>query len=173
MIFLQQYGINTTLAVKIYKTYGQEIYGILKENPYRMADDVEGVGFRTADEIASRVGIRTDSDFRIRSGIQYVLLQAAGEGHTYLPMQELTQRASRLLEVDPEHIEQHYMNLAMDRKIIMRQVEDSTQIYAATYFYMEANTATRLTQLNAVFDVPDIEIEDRICLLYTSPSSRD
>lgn len=69
MIFLQQYGINTTLAVKIYKTYGQEIYGILKENPYRMADDVEGVGFRTADEIASRVGIRTDSDFRIRSGI--------------------------------------------------------------------------------------------------------
>ena len=100
MIFLQQYGINTTLAVKIYKTYGQEIYGILKENPYRMADDVEGVGFRTADEIASRVGIRTDSDFRIRSGIQYVLLQAAGEGHTYLPMQELTQRASRLLEVD-------------------------------------------------------------------------
>lgn len=162
MIFLQQYGINTTLAVKIYKTYGQEIYGILKENPYRMADDVEGVGFRTADEIASRVGIRTDSDFRIQSGIQYVLLQAAGEGHTYLPMQELTQRASRLLEVDPEHIEQHYMNLAMDRKIIMRQVEDSTQIYAATYFYMEANTATRLTQLNAVFDVPDIEIEDRI-----------
>ena len=159
---MQQYGINTTLAVKIYKTYGQEIYGILKENPYRMADDVEGVGFRTADEIASRVGIRTDSDFRIRSGIQYVLLQAAGEGHTYLPMQELTQRASRLLEVDPEHIEQHYMNLAMDRKIIMRQVEDSTQIYAATYFYMEANTATRLTQLNAVFDVPDIEIEDRI-----------
>ncbi len=99
---------------------------------------------------------------RIRSGIQYVLLQAAGEGHTYLPMQELTQRASRLLEVDPEHIEQHYMNLAMDRKIIMRQVEDSTQIYAASYFYMEANTATRLTQLNAVFDVPDIEIEDRI-----------
>lgn len=91
-----------------------------------------------------------------------MLLQAAGEGHTYLPMQELTQRASRLLEVDPEHIEQHYMNLAMDRKIIMRQVEDSTQIYAATYFYMEANTATRLTQLNAVFDVPDIEIEDRI-----------
>lgn len=65
--------------------------------------------------------------------IQYVLLQAAGEGHTYLPMQELTQRASPACEIEtPEHIEQHYMNLAMDRKIIMRQVEDSTQIYAAT-----------------------------------------
>lgn len=162
MIFLQQYGISTTLAVKIYNTYGQEIYGILKENPYRMADDVEGVGFRTADEIASRVGIRTDSDFRIRSGIQYALLQASNEGHTYLPMPELTQRASNLLQIEPEYIEKHYMNLAMDRKIIMRQVDDTTQIYASSFFYMEANTATMLKQLNASFEVPDIEIEERL-----------
>lgn len=162
MLFLQQYGISTTLAVKIYNTYGQEIYGILKENPYRMADDVEGVGFRTADEIASRVGIRTDSDFRIRSGIQYALLQASNEGHTYLPMPELTQRASNLLQIEPEYIEKHYMNLAMDRKIIMRQVDDTTQIYASSFFYMEANTATMLKQLNASFDVPDIEIEERL-----------
>lgn len=162
MIFLQQYGISTTLAVKIYNTYGQEIYGILKENPYRMADDVEGVGFRTADEIASRVGIRTDSDFRIRSGIQYALLQASNEGHTYLPMPELTQRASNLLQIEPEYIEKHYMNLAMDRKIIMHQVDDTTQIYASSFFYMEANTATMLKQLNASFDVQDIEIEERL-----------
>lgn len=162
MIFLQQYGISMTLAVKIYNTYGQEIYGILKENPYRMADDVEGVGFRTADEIASRVGIRTDSDFRIRSGIQYALLQASNEGHTYLPMPELTQRASNLLQIEPEYIEKHYMNLAMDRKIIMRQVDDTTQIYASSFFYMEANTATMLKQLNASFEVPDIEIEERL-----------
>ena len=162
MIFLQQYGISTTLAVKIYNTYGQEIYGILKENPYRMADDVEGVGFRTADEIASRVGIRTDSDFRIRSGIQYALLQASNEGHTYLPMPELTQRASNLLQIEPEYIEKHYMNLAMDRKIIMRQVDDTTQIYASSFFYMEANTATMLKQLNSSFDVPDIEIEEQL-----------
>ena len=162
MIFLQQYGISTTLAVKIYNTYGQEIYGILKENPYRMADDVDGVGFRTADEIASHVGIRMDSDFRIRSGIQYALLQASNEGHTYLPMPELTQRASNLLQIEPEYIEKHYMNLAMDRKIIMRQVDDTTQIYASSFFYMEANTATMLKQLNASFEVPDIEIEERI-----------
>lgn len=162
MIFLQQYGISTTLAVKIYNTYGQEVYSILKENPYRMADDVDGVGFRTADEIAARVGIRTDSDFRIRSGIQYVLLQASNEGNTYLPMPELTQRASALLEIEPEYIEKHYMNLAMDRKIIMRQVDDVTQIYASAFFYMEANTATMLKQLNATFDVPDIEIEARL-----------
>ena len=162
MIFLQQYGISTTLAVKIYNTYGQEIYGILKENPYRIADDVDGVGFRTADEIASRVGIRTDSDFRIRSGIQYALLQASNEGHTYLPMPELTQRASNLLQIEPEYIEKHYMNLAMDRKIIMRQAGNTTQIYASSFFYMEANTATMLKQLNANFNVPDIEIEERL-----------
>ena len=162
MIFLQQYGISTTLAVKIYNTYGQEVYSILKENPYRMADDVDGVGFRTADEIAARVGIRTDSDFRIRSGIQYALLQASNEGNTYLPIPELTQRASALLEIEPEYIEKHYMNLAMDRKIIMRQVDDVTQIYASAFFYMEANTATMLKQLDATFDVPDIEIEARL-----------
>ena len=162
MIFLQQYGISTTLAVKIYNTYGQEVYSILKENPYRMADDVDGVGFRTADEIASRVGIRTDSDFRIRSGIQYALLQASNEGNTYLPMPELTLRASALLEIEPEYIEKHYMNLAMDRKIIMRQVEDVTQIYASAFFYMEANAATMLKNLDASFDVPDIEIEARL-----------
>lgn len=162
MIFLQQYGINTTLAVKIYNTYGQQIYSVLKENPYQMADDIDGVGFKTADEIAARAGIRTDSDFRIRSGVLYVLQQAAGEGHTYLPMQELTTRASQLLGVDGEHIEKHYMNLAIDRKLMMRQTENETEIYASTFYYMEANTASMLKQLDVSYDVSDAEIEKRI-----------
>ena len=162
MIFLQQYGISTTLAVKIYNFYGSRIYSVLKENPYQMAEDIEGVGFKTADEIASRAGIRTDSDFRIRSGILYVLLQASAEGHTYLPMEELTYRTSQLLEVGGEHIEKHYMNLAIDRKIIMRQKEDVTQIYAATFYHMEANTAMMLKQLNVTYDVTDEEIKRRI-----------
>lgn len=162
MIFLQQYGIHTNLAVKIYNTYGSEIYSILTENPYRLADDIEGVGFKTADEIAARVGIRTDSDFRIRSGILYVLLLASGEGHTYLPLPELTHRASILLGVEPEYIEPHYMNLAMDRKIIMQQNEGVTQIYASSFYYMEANSATMLRQLDVEYDVTDEEIESRI-----------
>ncbi len=162
MIFLQQYGINTTLAVKIYNTYGQQIYSVLKENPYQMAEDIEGVGFKTADEIASRVGIRTDSDFRIRSGILYVLLQAAGEGHTYLPMEELTLRTSQLLEVEGEHIEKHYMNLAIDRKLMMHQKDEVTQIYAASFYRMEKNTASMLQQLDIRYDVSDEEIERRI-----------
>lgn len=162
MIFLQQYGIHINLAVKIYQQYGQRIYSILTENPYQIAEDIEGVGFKTADEIASRIGIRTDSDFRIRSGILYALSLATGEGHTYLPMEELTRRTSALLEVDGEHIEKHYMNLALDRKIIMRQKEEQTQIYAATFFHMENNTAHMLKQLDISYDVSDKEIESRI-----------
>lgn len=162
MIFLQQYGITMNLAVKVYAEYGQDVYGIIKENPYRLADDIAGVGFRTADEIASKVGIRTDSDFRIKSGILYTLLQASSEGHTFLPQEELTKRASNLLEVEPQYIEQHYMDLAIERKIMMKQMEEQTQIYAATFYYMEANTATMLNGLNVTYDVPDIEIEQRI-----------
>lgn len=161
MIFLQQYGITMNLAVKIYQAYGQEVYTIIRENPYRLADDIEGVGFRTADEIASRVGIKMDSDFRVRSGVLYTLLTASTEGHTYLPQEELTARTAKLLEVEPEQIEKQYMDLAIERKIVMKQGE-TAEIYASSFYYMEANTATMLKQLNVPYDVPDIEIEARI-----------
>lgn len=162
MIFLQQYGITMNLAVKVYQAYGQDVYGIIRENPYRLADDIDGVGFRTADEIAARVGIRMDSDFRVRSGILYTLLQASGEGHTYLPETELTPRASKLLNVTAEQVEKQYMDLAIERKIILKQMEDQTQIYAASFYYMEANTATMLKRLNISYDVSDAEIEQQI-----------
>ena len=162
MIFLQQYGITMNLAVKVYQAYGQDVYGIIRENPYRLADDIDGVGFRTADEIAARVGSRMDSDFRVRSGILYTLLQASGEGHTYLPETELTPRASKLLNVTAEQVEKQYMDLAIERKIILKQMEDQTQIYAASFYYMEANTATMLKRLNVSYDVSDAEIEQQI-----------
>ena len=162
MIFLQQYGITMNLAVKVYQAYGQDIYSIIRENPYRLADDIDGVGFRTADEIAARVGIRMDSDFRVRSGILYTLLQASGEGHTYLPETELTPRAAKLLNVTADQVEKQYMDLAIERKIILKQMEDQTQIYAASFYYMEANTAAMLKHLNVSYDVSDMEIEQRI-----------
>ena len=150
------------LAVKIYNKYGQEVYGILKENPYRLADDIEGVGFRTADDIAAKAGIRTDSDFRVRSGILYTLLQASGEGHTFLPQEELTAKTSELLGIDKDIIEKNYMDLSIDRKIIMKQSGEQTQIYSASFYYMEANTATMLRELDIAYDVADAEIEQRI-----------
>ena len=98
MIYLQKYGITTALSAKIYQKYGNKVYEILEENPYKLADDIEGIGFKTADEIAARIGIHTDSDFRIQSGIFYVLQQAMSEGHIYLPKEVLQARAVNCLE---------------------------------------------------------------------------
>ncbi len=162
MIFLQQYGISQTLSVKIYQTYGQELYTILKENPYRLADDIQGVGFRIADEIAGRLGIHADSDFRVRSGIQYTLVQAASEGHTCLPEHILTQRAGELLGLAAEYIEKHYMDLAIEKKVMIKEMEGTRFLYAARFYHMELNTAAMLDRLDLSYDVPEIEIKDRI-----------
>lgn len=162
MIFLQQYGISQTLSVKIYQTYGQELYTILKENPYRLADDIQGVGFRIADEIASKIGIHMDSDFRVRSGILYTLMQAASEGHTCLPENILGQRAGALLGLGQECIEKHYMDLAIDKKLMIKEMDGIHFIYAASYYYMELNTAAMLTRLDISYDIPQIEIEAQI-----------
>ena len=162
MIFLQKYGISLNLAVKIYNKYGTEIYTILKENPYRLADDIQGVGFKIADEIAARAGIRTDSDFRIRSGILYALMQAAGEGHTYLPKEELTERTAKLLEINREYIEKHYMDLAIERKIILKEEDQGIKIFAAVYYMMESNVAAMLKELDMRYGVVKKEMEDRI-----------
>ncbi len=162
MIYLQQYGITLNLAVKIYNQYGQQIYNILQTNPYRLAEDVQGVGFRIADEIASKVGIHTDADFRVRSGIVYALNQAALDGHTFLPKEELTEKAAELLQVPGDVIEKNYMDLAVDRKIVFRETEEMTQIYSRPYFNMESNVAAMLMGLDISYDVPDIELEQQI-----------
>ena len=119
-VFLQQYGISNTLSVKIYNQYGMKLYGIMKENPYRLAEDISGVGFRIADEIASKIGIHTDSEYRIRSGILYALSQGCAEGHIYLPADILAERAAMLLGLRAEAIGPQIENLAMDKKLIIK-----------------------------------------------------
>lgn len=158
MIFLEKYGIHTNLAVRIYQQYGALIYSIVKENPYRMADEVAGIGFKIADEIASRVGIRTDSDFRIRSGILYVLSQGAGAGHTYLPRETVCRLGYQLLGVDPEAIEAQLMNLAMEQKVVIRD----DQVYAKQLYRMEEVCAGMLRELDLSYDIPDIELETAV-----------
>lgn len=166
MIFLQQYGISTSLGVKIYNQYGQNVYHVVKENPYRLADDINGVGFRIADEIASRVGIHTDSDFRVRSGILYVLLQACGEGHVYLPGEILTQRAVELLGVSPQAVEKHVMDLAVDRKLMVKALdEERTAVYSASMYYLELNTAKMLCDLNISAEVSESAILTKVAAL--------
>ena len=148
MIFLQKYGISLNLGARIYQKYGQTVYSVLQENPYRLAEDISGVGFKIADEIASRIGIHTDSDYRIRSGMLYTLLQASGEGHTYLPKEELFFRASQLLGVDPSYMEKHLMDMVVDRKLIMKETEEGAVVYPARFYYLELNTARMLCELN-------------------------
>ena len=160
MMFLQKYGISLNLGAKIYQKYGDSVYSVLQENPYRLADDISGVGFKIADEIAYRIGIHTDSDYRIKSGMVYTLLQATGEGHVYLPKDELFQRASELLGVDSSYMEKHLVDLAMDRKIVQKEQGDQILIYPAQYYYLELNTARMLRELD-IFCPEDEKIVER------------
>lgn len=162
MIYLQKYGISINLAVKIYQKYGLRIYSILEENPYRLADDIEGVGFKTADEIAFRIGIHTDSDFRIQSGIFYTLLQSVQEGHVYLEEKVLSAKAAQLLEVEITDIEKYLMDLAMEKKVVLKQDEEQVRVYPAKYYYMEMNTARMLKELNIRYEEDDSLIRKRI-----------
>ncbi len=162
MMFLQKYGISLNLGAKIYQKYGDSVYSVLQENPYRLADDISGVGFKIADEIAYRIGIHTDSDYRIRSGMMYTLLQASGEGHVYLPKEELFRRASELLGVDESYMEKHLMDLAMDRKIILKEKEEGVLVYPSRFYYLELNTARMLRELNVICPEDENLVQRRI-----------
>ena len=140
MMFLQKYGISLNLGAKIYQKYGDSVYSVLQENPYRLADDISGVGFK--------------------SGMVYTLLQATGEGHVYLPKDELFQRAAELLGVDSSYMEKHLVDLAMDRKIVQKEQGDQILIYPAQYYYLELNTARMLRELD-IFCPEDEKIVER------------
>ncbi len=144
VVYLQQYGVSNALAVKIYDAYGSQMYGILRENPYRLAEDIHGVGFRMADELAAKLGIHTDADSRLRSGILYTLQAALGEGHCYLPLDTLLERAQTLLQVDQEFIRPQLDNLVMDKKLVIRR----DCAFLASFFYAELNCARMLQDLN-------------------------
>ena len=162
MMFLQKYGISLNLGAKIYQKYGQSVYGVLQENPYRLADDISGVGFKIADAIASRIGIHADSDYRIRSGMMYTLIQASGEGHVYLPKEELFARASKLLRVDVSYMEKHLMDMALDRKLVLKEKDGIVLVYPSQYYHLELNTARMLTELNIRYPQDEQMMERRI-----------
>lgn len=173
MMFLQDYGISMALAVKIYNQYGASVYTILRENPYRLADDITGVGFRIADEIARKAGISADSDFRIRSGIMYTLVQAAGNGHIYLPYEELVSQLEVLLDTHVDDIDRQLVDLSIDKKIVVKELsDDNTEdiakdtsrriIYGASYYYMEMAVAYALKALDVSVKIDEKSVLDRI-----------
>ncbi len=162
MMFLTRYGISMSLAVKIYQKYGPGTYQVVQENPYRLADEISGIGFKAADEIAGRIGIHTNSDYRIRSGLLYVLLQAAGEGHTCLPKEILLRRAVELLRVEEEEIHVQILNLCMDQKLVIKEREQRTLVFYSRYYYMELNTARMLHDLNLEGEMEEEQILDKL-----------
>ena len=159
MVFLQKYGITNNLAMKIYDAYGMGLYRILQENPYRLAEEIDGIGFRRADEIAQKTGIHIDSQFRIQCGVCYALSQSASEGHTYLPKEELIRRSMELLEVDEEQVEITLLNLAMDKKLILKQEGEQVCCYLTKTYYEELACAKMLRDLCSVYAREEAEWE--------------
>jgi helicase, putative, RecD/TraA family len=162
MMFLQEYGISLNLAIKIYTEYGPRLYNVIKQNPYKIADDISGIGFKIADEIASKAGIVPDSDFRIKSGLLYTLLQAVGQGHIYLPKEVLLSSASELLGVEISEIEKHIMDMVMDKRLIVKEAEEITMIYASSYYYLELNCAKMLHDLNVEASISREKVSQKL-----------
>lgn len=165
MLFLQKYGISLNLGAKIYQKYKDTMYTVLQENPYKLAEDISGVGFKIADEIASRIGIHTDSDYRIRSGMLYTLLQSTGEGHTFLPKEQLFARASELLGVDAAYMEKHLMDMSIDRKVVLKEENGEVIVYPSQYYYLELNTARMLRELNVLCPEEEGFVQKRIAAI--------
>lgn len=168
MLFLQKYGISLNLAVKIFNRYGERMYEIIKENPYQLAEDITGVGFKIADEIATKVGIGSDADYRVRAGILYALLQATGNGHVYLPENELTAKAVEVLAVPMDAVKRHIVSLGLEKKIIIKETQDERRVYSTNYYYLELNTARMLCDLNIKYDIMQTQIETRISKIENS-----
>lgn len=162
MMFLQKYNITGNLAVKIFQEYGQRMYDILRENPYRLAEDISGIGFKIADDIAGRVGIEPNSDYRIKAGILYVLLQSNSEGHVYLPENELIFRAKNLLLAEDEAIRRQIMELSIEKKIVRAESKDENLVYSAVFYYMELNVARMLHDLNIKYDYDKTNLQNRL-----------
>lgn len=179
MMFLQKYGISMNLGLKIYQKYGIDMYRIMNENPYQLADEIAGVGFKTADEIAKRIGIRVDSDYRIRSGIQYSLSQATASGHTFLPWDVLLRCAAQILEVREDVIGIQVENLAMERKVILVKpaggnndtaggependvpgdMGKQPNVYLSVFYHMERSCAEMLKNLQVSYSVKEAELD--------------
>jgi len=152
MMFLQGYGISLNLSNKIYQKYGMQLYQVIKDNPYRLAEDIEGVGFITADEIAIRSGISVSSEYRIRCGIVHTIYQTTIDGNCYYPRPLLVRKAAELLGVEEEDVDNELMALVMDKKILIKRYEDMERVYAVSYYHEEQEVARGLYELMNTFD---------------------
>lgn len=162
MVFLGQYGISNNLAVKVYERYGAGLYEIIRNNPYRLAEDIDGVGFKTADEIASKAGVRFDSENRIRAGLLYVMQLANQAGHTYLPEEIFIGESTKILGVEGEQVRNMLSGMLLSRYLICRETGYERHIYSAPFYYMELNCARMLADLDIAANMSREVIEKKV-----------
>ena len=157
MLYLQDYGVSAAMAVKIYKKYGYRTIEIIKENPYRLAEDIIGIGFKTADSIADSMGISKDSPNRIKSGIRYILNMDVADGNVFMPFNNLTARAEEILGADSETVEHCLKELQIEHKIFREKVEDIDAVYTMQMYYTEVSAAKKIIELSFYHDEADLK----------------
>ncbi len=162
MMFLSGYGITPVYAVKIYERYGEDLYRIIKDDPYKLADDISGIGFKHADAIAMAAGFSPESDFRINAGLLYAMRQKNAEGHTYMPMEELKEYAAEILGISKEGLDRNLDELAILRRIVIKEINGKKVVYITRYYYREAETAWMLKDLDRAYAVDPGVLENQI-----------
>ncbi|KPU26439.1 ATPase AAA [Caloranaerobacter sp. TR13] len=158
MIFLQEYGISPTYGVRIYKKYGNETITKIKENPYRLSEDIFGIGFKMADKIARSMGVDLRSNYRVFAGIKFTLMEFSSEGHTYVPKEELVDKAKGLLEVERELVEDGITALALKQEIQLENVDNEIRVYYMPFYYAEANVSKKIIEL-ALTELKELNID--------------
>lgn len=158
MMFLERYGIGAAYAVRIYKAYGANTINEIKENPYKLADDIFGIGFKMADQVALSMGVAKSSEYRVASGTRYALNRFHGSGHTYVPQEELVRSAAELLEVDETVVEDSITKLFIDKKLVVENVGGVRGVYSVPFFRAESGVARKLAQL-LYFKIPPIDMD--------------
>ncbi len=148
VLYLQQFGINAEYAMKLYRVYGSETIEAVKENPYRLVEDIFGVGFKKADKIADRMGVARDDEFRIKSGVKFTLSYFAGEGNTFLPQDMLCEKAGQLLDLPIELIEEQLIDMAFEGDIYIEKLDGRNAVFLAAYYLAEQNVCKCLSAIN-------------------------
>ena len=148
ILFFQKHGVTINQCLKIYKKFGGDAQNIVSENPYILSDEISGIGFLTSDRIAKSLGIEPISDFRIQSGIKYVLNSFSGLGNTYMPKDKLINEAQRVLSVDKELIEVNIYNSVLEGKIKIEKINEIEAVYSLPYYFCELGVTNKIITLS-------------------------
>lgn len=148
MIYFQGHGITPNQCIKIYKKFGPMSKDIVCENPYILSDEISGIGFMTADKIAKNIGVESTSDFRIQSGIKYVLNQFSSAGNTYMPKEELIKEVTNVLNIEKELVEENVYNAALENKIKIEKINEIEAVFSLPYYYCELGVTNKIITLS-------------------------